>query len=102
MTRRLRIALLSLAGILVAGLIALLVTVYLLLQPERFTAMLQEQAHQAGLELSLANPASPTLFPRPALELEGLTLKESVVALGLLSPDDFDRLVRPQDMLGPA
>ncbi|MGN2249259.1 AsmA family protein [Frateuria sp. GZRe14] len=84
MTRRLRIALLSLAGILVAGLIALLVTVYLLLQPERFTAMLQEQAHQAGLELSLANPASPTLFPRPALELEGLTLTAQGASMPIL------------------
>jgi len=74
MTRRLRYALLGLAGVLVAGLLALLVTVYLLLQPERFTAMLQSQAAQAGLDLSLASPASPTLFPRPALELQGLTL----------------------------
>lgn len=74
MTRRLRYALLGLAGVLVAGLIALLVTVYLLLQPTRFTAMLQSQAAQAGLDLSLASPASPTLFPRPALELQGLTL----------------------------
>ncbi|ANX04985.1 class II fumarate hydratase [Immundisolibacter cernigliae] len=32
---------------------------------------------------------------------ENLTLKESVVALGLLSPEDFDRLIRPADMLGP-
>jgi AsmA protein len=40
MTRRLHYALLALTGILVAGLVALVVTVYLLLQPERFTAML--------------------------------------------------------------
>jgi fumarate hydratase class II len=33
---------------------------------------------------------------------EGLTLKESVVALGLLSGEDFDRLVDPRQMLGPA
>ena len=32
---------------------------------------------------------------------ENLTLKESVVALGLLSAEDFDRLIRPADMLGP-
>jgi fumarate hydratase, class II len=29
------------------------------------------------------------------------TLKEAAVALGHLSPEDFDRLVRPQDMTGP-
>jgi fumarate hydratase class II len=33
---------------------------------------------------------------------ENLTLKESDVALGLLSPEDFDRLVDPRQMLGPA
>lgn len=84
MTRRLRLALLGLAGLLAAGLVALLVTVYLLLQPERFTAMLQQQAHGAGLELSLASPASPTLFPRPALELQGLTLTAQGASMPIL------------------
>ncbi|MCX7513107.1 AsmA family protein [Frateuria hangzhouensis] len=84
MTRRLRIALLGLTGVLVAGLIALLVTVYLLLQPARFTAMLQDQARQVGLELSLASPASPTLFPRPALELQGLTLTAQGASMPIL------------------
>jgi fumarate hydratase class II len=32
---------------------------------------------------------------------EGTTLKEACVALGLLSPEDFDRLVKPETMLGP-
>lgn len=84
MTPRLRFALLGLTGVLVAALIALLVTVYLLLQPERFTAMLQDQARQAGLELSLASPASPTLFPRPALELQGLTLTAQGASMPIL------------------
>jgi len=84
MTRRLHYALLALTGILVAGLVALVVTVYLLLQPERFTAMLQEQAAKAGLELSLASPASPTLFPRPALELQGLTLTAQGASMPIL------------------
>nr|WP_225562763.1 membrane assembly protein AsmA [Rhodanobacter sp. DHG33] len=53
---------------------AMAVSVYLLLQPDRFTVMLQQQAHEAGLELSLGSPASPTVFPRPALELRGITL----------------------------
>jgi AsmA protein len=82
--RRLRLALLGLAGVLVAGLLGLLVTVYLLLQPERFTAMLQDQARQAGLELSLASPARPALFPRPALELEGLTLTAQGASMPIL------------------
>jgi fumarate hydratase, class II len=33
---------------------------------------------------------------------DGTTLKEAAVALGLLSAEDFDRLVRPEAMLGPS
>ena len=31
---------------------------------------------------------------------ENLTLKESVVALGLLSEEEFDKAVRPEEMTG--
>ena len=75
MTRRLRIGLLAVAGLLVILLLAALIAMYVVLQPERFTAMLQSRAEAAGLDLGLANPASPTLWPKPALELEGLTLR---------------------------
>lgn len=84
MSRRLRLLLLGLAGVLLAGLLVLLVTVYLLLQPQRFTALLESQAAKAGLELSLASPARPTLFPRPALELEGLTLTAQGASMPIL------------------
>ncbi|TAL71555.1 MAG: membrane assembly protein AsmA [Rhodanobacter sp.] len=60
--------------VLLAALLVSAVTVYLLLRPDRFTALLQDQAQKAGLTLNLASPASPTLFPRPALELSGITL----------------------------
>lgn len=70
-TRRLLIG--AGASLLVAVLVAA-VTLFLLLRPDRFTALLQDEAQRAGLSLSLASPASPTLFPRPALELSGLTL----------------------------
>jgi fumarate hydratase class II len=33
---------------------------------------------------------------------EGTTLKEAALALGLLSADEFDQLVRPENMLGPS
>jgi fumarate hydratase class II len=33
---------------------------------------------------------------------EGLSLKEAAVALGLLTPEEFDQLVRPEKMLGPS
>jgi fumarate hydratase class II len=32
---------------------------------------------------------------------EGSSLKEAAVALGLLTPEEFDQLVRPENMLGP-
>ncbi|MBW1991178.1 MAG: class II fumarate hydratase [Deltaproteobacteria bacterium] len=32
---------------------------------------------------------------------QGLTLKEAAVRLGFLSEEDFDRYVRPEDMIGP-
>ncbi|WP_449429129.1 AsmA family protein [Rhodanobacter umsongensis] len=74
MSRRLRLILLVLGGLVLAAALAVVTAVYLLLQPERFTAMLQTQARNVGLELNLASPASPTLFPRPALVLSGITL----------------------------
>jgi fumarate hydratase class II len=32
---------------------------------------------------------------------EGSTLKEACLTLGYLKADEFDKLVRPEDMLGP-
>jgi hypothetical protein len=73
--RRLRIGLLAVGGIAAAIVLAALVAMYVVLQPERFTALLQSRARASGLELTLANPASPTLWPKPSLELEGITLR---------------------------
>jgi AsmA protein len=75
MNRRLRLGLLVVAGFVVAIVVAALIAMYVVLQPERFTALLQSRARVAGLELTLANPASPTLFPKPSLELDGITLR---------------------------
>ncbi|WP_426700519.1 AsmA family protein [Rhodanobacter sp. Col0626] len=74
MSRRLRLILLVLGGLVLTLVLAAVITVYLVLQPDRFTRMLQTQARAAGLELNLASPASPTLFPHPALDLNGITL----------------------------
>lgn len=74
MPRRLRLILLALGVPVLTVTVLVMVTVYLLLQPDRFTAMLQSQARDAGLQLTLASPASPSLFPRPALDLQGITL----------------------------
>jgi AsmA protein len=84
MSRRLRLILIGFAGLLLAMALAAAMAVYVLLQPERFTAMLQGQARNAGLELHLSSPASPTLFPRPALELEGLTLNAQGASMPIL------------------
>src|SRR5690606_1696095 len=32
---------------------------------------------------------------------QDITLREAAVKLGFLTPEEFDRLVRPEDMLGP-
>lgn len=74
MSRRTRLILLVLGGGVAAAALTLIIAVYILLQPDRFTAMLQDQARAAGLDLRLSSPASPSLFPRPALELRGITL----------------------------
>jgi uncharacterized protein involved in outer membrane biogenesis len=72
--RWLRISLIILSSATLLLVAVALIAVHVLLQPERITAMLQKQARDAGLELNLASPATPALFPRPALELEGITL----------------------------
>ncbi|THD06070.1 membrane assembly protein AsmA [Rhodanobacter lindaniclasticus] len=74
MSRRLRLVAMVLGGVVVAATLTVVAAVYLLLQPDRFTAMLQSQARAAGLELNLSSPASPGLFPQPALDLRGITL----------------------------
>ncbi|QRN55945.1 membrane assembly protein AsmA [Dyella caseinilytica] len=74
MPRPLRLLLIVVASVFGGIALTVLAALYLLLQPDRFTAMLKQQASDAGLELTLSSPASPTLFPRPALQLEGITL----------------------------
>lgn len=75
MNRRLRIGLWSVGGAVAVLVAAAFIAMYVVLQPERFTAMLQSRARDVGLELTLANPASPTLWPKPALELDGLVVR---------------------------
>lgn len=84
MSRRWRIALLSAASVIAALVLTAVIAVYWLLQPDRITETLQAQAKAVGLELNLASPASPTLFPRPALELQGITLNQTGAAMPIL------------------
>jgi len=97
-THRLRRLLLAASALAIVALLAMAVSVYLLLQPDRFTAMLQQQARAAGLELNLGSPASPTIFPRPALELRGITLNAEGVDDPILLASS-GRLVLPWSTL---
>ncbi|KGI77212.1 AsmA family protein [Oleiagrimonas soli] len=72
MSRRLRITLLSIAGVVLALVIAALIVAYVLLRPARFTETLRGAARNAGLELTLSAPARPTLWPRPGVQLQGM------------------------------
>jgi hypothetical protein len=75
MRRRLRLIAYTVASVLLVAVVVVFIAIYVVLQPERFTAMLQEQAGNSGLELTLTSPASPTLWPTPALELNGINLR---------------------------
>lgn len=82
------VALLSIA-ILAGGLI-----VRSLLQPQRFTALLQDQLAGAGLVLSVDKPAAPTLWPHPAVQLEGFRLGNIGASAPLLAASEA-RIVVP-------
>ncbi|HEY4090168.1 MAG TPA: membrane assembly protein AsmA [Luteibacter sp.] len=75
MNHRLRTFLLAAGGFLAALVIAAIIATYVVLQPDRFTSLLQARAKAVGLSLTLASPATPTLWPKPALELDGVTVR---------------------------
>lgn len=79
------VLLLALAGVLV---------VRSLLQPQRFTALLQSQLANAGLVLSVDKPASPALWPHPAVQLQGFRLSVAGASTPLLSASEA-RIVVP-------
>lgn len=60
--------------VLVALAVALAIHVNALLQPQRFTTLLETDLAAAGLRLNMQAPAEPTLFPRPAVQLHGFSL----------------------------
>lgn len=84
MPRWLRTTLWTVLTVIALIMVTAVISLYVMLQPGRFTAMLQGQAAEAGLQLNLASPASPTLFPRPALELQGLTLSAKGATMPIL------------------
>ncbi len=70
----LRWIVLAIVAVLVVLAIALAVYVHGLLQPQRFTALLENDLAAAGLRLDMQEPAEPTLFPRPAVQLHAFSL----------------------------
>jgi AsmA family len=80
--------------LLLAALLGAVVYVYRLLQPERFTALLQHDLADAGLTLTLNAPAEPTLFPHPAVRLQGFQLANTGATAPLLQASDA-RIVVP-------
>lgn len=60
--------------VLIALAIALAIYVHRLLQPQRFTALLESDLAAAGLTLNMQAPAEPALFPRPAVQLHAFSL----------------------------
>ncbi|HET7611677.1 MAG TPA: AsmA family protein [Rhodanobacteraceae bacterium] len=60
--------------VLAALAVALAIYVHSLLQPQRFTSLIENDLAAVGLRLEMRAPAEPTLFPRPAVQLKGFTL----------------------------
>lgn len=71
---RLRWILVAIGVLVLALLVALAVHVYALLQPARFTSLLEHELAAAGVRLDLREPAEPRLFPRPGVRLKTFSL----------------------------
>ncbi|TAN05241.1 MAG: AsmA family protein [Rhodanobacteraceae bacterium] len=81
---RLRWAALA-AGVVVLALLATLAFhVNALLQPQRFTSLLESDLAAAGVKLELNAPARPQLFPRPGVRLQGFSLANAGAATPIL------------------
>lgn len=63
------------AGVVVlALLVALAIHVQALLQPQRFTDLLERELASVGIKLQMQAAAEPTLFPRPAVKMRSFSL----------------------------
>jgi fumarate hydratase, class II len=72
---------------------------------EADSARIDELLHRSLMLVTALNPKigydNAAAVAKKA-HAEGITLKEAAIALGLLTPKEFDELVRPENMLGPA
>ena len=70
----LRWIVLAIIAVLIALALALVIYIHTLLQPQRFTPLLENDLAAVGLRLNMQAPAEPTLFPHPAVQLQGFSL----------------------------
>lgn len=89
-----RTVVLALLVLIAIALIAAVLIVRSLLQPQRFTALLQNQLAGAGLVLSVDKPAAPALWPHPAVQLQGFRLSNAGASTPLLAATEA-RIVVP-------
>ena len=87
MRRGRRVLAIVLLVVLLAA-IAGVVAVRSLLSPQRFTAMLRDQVNAMGLQMQLAAPASPSLWPHLAIRLNGLGLRRNGTHEPMLTADE--------------
>jgi AsmA protein len=74
----------AIGAVLLTLLAALVIHVHALLQPQRFTNVLEGELATAGLSLKLQSPAEPMLFPHPGVKLDGITLSNAGAGTPLL------------------
>lgn len=74
----------AVVAVLLALAAALAVHVHTLLQPERFTSLLESELAAAGIKLELQAPADPVLFPHPGVRLQGFSLTNAGAELPVL------------------
>lgn len=73
------------AGVVVLVLLAALaIHIYALLQPQRFTNLLERDLAAVGVKLDISAPARPQLFPRPGVRLQGFSLSNAGAATPIL------------------
>lgn len=74
---RMRWVALAIGVVVLALLVALAIHVQALLQPQRFTDLLERELAGVGIKLDMQSAAEPTLFPRPAVRMRSFSLTNS-------------------------
>ncbi|MES2403181.1 MAG: AsmA family protein [Pseudomonadota bacterium] len=74
---RMRWVALAIGVVVLALLVALAIHVQALLQPQRFTDLLERELASVGIKLDMQSAAEPTLFPRPAVRMQSFSLTNS-------------------------